>query len=300
MMKWRMLLFPGLLLLLVVGCGEADDQQAAVDALGVSLTQTATIRDAAATAEAAVTPEPTVSESEKPTSTPATDLVATRTFEVNSTADARHAEETRVANESDAAAAATADFEQPVRNVLSNYGVDPARGRVAWIQEDVVIETEGYQAIQWKNQRLGTPVRDFVLSADITWNTQYATTGCGFLLRTDDNEDAGNRYILGVTRGAEGHAVFSIQKDGEIMIDDSVDFFANGIDPLFEWQNDTTNRLTVVARGDRFDIYTNDTFLGAVEPGYGFLNGFVAFLAVNESGNTRCEFDNAWLWQIQE
>jgi hypothetical protein len=298
MMKWRILLLPALLLLLVVGCGETDDQQAAVDALGVSLTQTATIRDAAATAEAAVTPEPTVSESEKPTPTPATDIVATRAVEVTQTAVVRHAEQTRVAATRAAEATATAVFEQPIRDALPRYGVDPERGRVDWMQNEIV-ESEGYEDFDWKNRRVGTWVGDFVLSADITWNTQYDVSGCGFVIRSDDNEEAGNRYLIGLTRGAQGHAVFFVQQNGEVDLNDAVDIYANGIDPNFEWQNDTTNRMTIVGRGDKFDIYTNDTRIGTVEPGFGFLSGRVAFLSINQSGWTRCEFDNAWLWLIE-
>jgi hypothetical protein len=44
------------------------------------------------------------------------------------------------------------------------------------------------------------------------------------------------------------------------------DIYAYNIDPAFDWQNNATNRLTVVGRGNRFSIYTNGTFIGEIDP----------------------------------
>ncbi|HUV28997.1 MAG TPA: hypothetical protein VMW34_16665 [Anaerolineales bacterium] len=42
------------------------------------------------------------------------------------------------------------------------------------------------------------------------------------------------------------------------------DIYAYGLDSNFQWQNDTTHRFTIVGRGDRFTIYTNDTLIGEI------------------------------------
>lgn len=47
---------------------------------------------------------------------------------------------------------------------------------------------------------------------------------------------------------------------GEVV--NAKDIFAYGIDNEFEWQNDTTNNLTVVGRGPIMTIYTNGTKIG--------------------------------------
>jgi hypothetical protein len=300
-MKKRLtLVVVGVLCVLVsaIACSQPPAPDDATGGILQSLTETAVAQSLAATA--AVTATPSASEEFKePTATPGVDIRGTVEAEVTATAQARQTTEAAASSSAAATADAQTAAEQPVRDALPRYGVDPAAGRVAWMQDGIVIETEGFESYQWQNTRVGTVVRDFVLSADITWNTRFGTTGCGFILRTDDNEDAGNRYVLIITRGAQGHAIFTVQKAGEVSLDDTVDMYANGIDPLFEWQNDTTNRLTVVGRGDAFDVYTNNTYLDTVEPGYGFLEGFVAFVALNESGDTRCAFDNAWLWLIE-
>jgi hypothetical protein len=126
-------------------------------------------------------------------------------------------------------------------------------------------------------------------------------------------------------------------------------------DPKFEWDNDSTNRLTVVGRANVFTIYSNDYLIGEViggEPpkqpiyptppptpegqlagaaldrynqlisqyedeleqaqsGYqrqlqlyeeyntDFREGFMTLGAMNESGFTKCQFDNTWLFTIE-
>jgi hypothetical protein len=88
-------------------------------------------------------------------------------------------------------------------------------------------------------------------------------------------------------------------EDGNAITDEITDYYANGIDPEFEWQNDTTNRMVVVGRGNTFSIYTNGTLLGEVTPSVAYDRGFIAFVALNESGYTRCHFDNTYLWLLE-
>jgi hypothetical protein len=54
----------------------------------------------------------------------------------------------------------------------------------------------------------------------------------------------------------------------------------------------------VVGQGNTFTIYTNGTKIGEVTPSVTFDRGFTAFTALNESGDTTCRFDNAWLWLL--
>jgi hypothetical protein len=250
--------------------------------------------------------------------------------------------------------AATAAAAAPIQAELAKYGVDPGQGRLGWIHPPVSLEVEGYMQYDYANEFIGTVAKDFVVSADITWNTVTGLSGCGFVLRSDGNQDALNQYLAIATRGASGHVVFGTMADGELVT--GQDIYAYGIDPNFDWQNDVTNRLTVVGRGNSFGIYTNDTFIGEVDPSAPppqpylpsppqepvdtndreamakyqaaraayqsvvaeiqenyrkrldayenadtkFERGFIAMVALSESGLTLCQFDNAWLWLIDE
>lgn len=263
--------------LLLTACNSGSDGQiATAEALGQALVRTATAQAASAVDQGQV--------------------VATAEAQATSQGEIIEATQVAAATEVALAEAATAVAVMPIEAELLTIGIEPSHGRVGWIHDPVTVKVEGYLQYGYANEFLETVAADFVVAADITWNTQYGSTGCGFVLRSDGNEEAFNQYLVIATRGAEGHVGFIVQRDGEVSVDESEEIYANGIDPLFEWQNDTTNRIVVVGRGDTFAIYTNGTKIGEITTEAGFEKGFVAFVALNESGFTTCHYDNAWLW----
>ena len=314
--------------------GESPDFEATSQALSASILSTST-------AAAAGNLDPTA-------------LISTA--QAQATALIQGAEATRAAlsDQSSQAQTATAVAFSPIQAELPKYGVDPNQGKPGWIHPPLTLDVEGYMQYDYANQFLGTVAKDFVVSADITWNTTTGISGCGFVMRSDGNQQDPSQYLTVATRGASGHVVFGTMAQGELVT--WHDIYAYGIDPNFDWQNDTTNRLTVVGHGDRFTIYTNDTLLGEVDPSQPppqprlpappvepsdkegkeamaayqvareeyqqvvadiqatyrkrldtfktaetkFDRGFIAMLALSESGKTHCEFNNAWLWLINE
>ena len=174
------------------------------------------------------------------------------------------ATQTAQASLSEADRAATATAFAPFSADLPNYGVDPTKGRPGWIHPPLEINIEGYHTYDYGNRFIGTVADDFVVSADITWNTRFGTSGCGFVLRSDGNEDGLNQHLVIATRAALGHIIFSTMADGEVV--NGYDMYAYGLDPEFDWHNDTTNRLTVVGVDNKFSIYTNGTMVGEIIP----------------------------------
>lgn len=302
MKKRPFFLFLLALLAPVLACGlpgsSNADATATLAALNTSIAQSA---QANATPTIEV-PESGVEEADAPTATTAPGNGASA---AQATATARSVQATvttsAAVTQEALDAAATSTRRAPVLEELATtYGVDPNQGRLAWIHQPITIETEGYLQYNYANQNISTVAQDFVLAGDITWNTRFGTTGCGFVLRSDgDEEENFDQYLVIATRGASGHVGFVIMQDGEVKTNEITDIYANGIDPLFEWQNDTTNRLAVVARGNTFTIYTNGTRIGEVTPSVAYERGFVAFVALNESGDTTCHYENTWLWLIE-
>ena len=249
------------------------------------------------------------------------------------------------------AMAATATAESPIRAELPTYGIDPANGHVGWIHPPAELSVSGYMQYDYVNQFLGTVAQNFVFSTDITWDTQYGTSGCGMALRSNGNQDALSQYLVIATRGANGHIVFSSMLDGKLQ--NGIDSYANYLDPKFQTENGSTNRLTVVGRGNTLTIFTNGVQIDQVVAGEQpvlvlpsapeappagasadqlakfdqdlsahndlvarissnykpnlaiiqaetpyFERGFVAFVALSESGTTNCQFNNGWLWII--
>ena len=248
--------------------------------------------------------------------------------------------------------AATATAVAPILAELPQYGVDPKAGQMGWIHPPATLETHGYMQYAYVNRFIATVARDFVVSSDITWNSQYSTNGCGFVLRSDGNKKALNQYIAVLTQEAIGHLVFAFMVNGKVLT--GRDIYASGRDPSFRWENGKTNRLTIVARGNIFQIYTNGSLIGKIdvsappplptfpdapkkpddttdaaamadyqaklkehdqdvkkiEDNYQaqqravsnaktvFDRGFIALVVLSESGSTHCDFNNTWLWLI--
>lgn len=284
----------------LVACGGSDEaaQQATADAMFSQIQAEATPESAPAEA----TPEP----DQPPTDTPADesppeeaapadepDVAATESAAALSATAV--AVQTAQANE---AVVAQATLE-PIQAELATYGVAPNDGSLAWVHPPISMEVTDFEDFDYANQRLLTVARDFVLVADVTWNSRFAESGCGFVVRSDGKEEEGvNQYIIGMTRGAEGHVLWAEQIGGEVDLNTVTDYYANGLDPLFEWQNDTTNRIAIVGRGQEFTLYSNGTRLGTIQAQSGFEEGFVAFIAINRSGGIRCDYNNAWLWRM--
>jgi len=152
----------------------------------------------------------------------------------------------------------------PILAELPKYGVDPSEGKVAWIHPPVSLDASGYNQYEYINHFLGTVVTDFVLSADINWDTVGSTSGCGFVVRSDGNKEAVNQYVAIITRVAQGHFLFATMSNGEVVT--GQDFYPHTNDKSFNSENLTTNRLTLVGRGNHFSVYTNGTFVGEVDP----------------------------------
>jgi hypothetical protein len=263
--------------------GGGSDRQSTVEAFGTSVAASAT---AILIPTETLTPEPESSED------------ATEQVIIDITADSSEAE-TQVAVQSTelAVQAATAAAEAPILAELPRYGVDPSAGRVAWIHPPVNLDIEGFEQFSYANQFAATVVTDFVVAADIFWNTQFGTSGCGLVLRSNGNEESLDQYLVVATRGGNGRVGFTVMESGEVI--EVYDMYARGIDPLFASANDTTNRLAIVGRGTTFQVFTNGTLIGQVEDSR-YEIGFIALVALNQSGTTHCGYSNTWLWRFNQ
>jgi len=267
--------------------GGRGDQSATAQALLETLKQTATAISTV------------VAETAAGTSLPPDLGGAVQTAQVLATEGRQGVEATLAAVGTQQAAmqAATAAAAVPILAELPLYGVDPGQGRVGWIHPPVTLDIQGFMQYAYENQFIITVARDFVVSADITWNTTTGLSGCGFVLRSNGEEEALDQYLAIATRGANGHVIFATMIDGDLIEEATQDMYARGTDPLFTSANDTTNRLTVVGRGSTFTFFTNGTQIGQVTAAE-FEKGFIALVGLSESGRAICQFQNAWLWLI--
>ena len=117
---------------------------------------------------------------------------------------------TQVVNMSADSLTATASAFAPILSELPKYGVDPSEGKIGWVHPPVSMDASGYHHFEYVNYFLGTLAQDFVISADITWNTVGSTSGCGFVMRSDGNTDALDQYVAIITRVARVRKRFGL------------------------------------------------------------------------------------------
>ena len=224
----------------------SDDRLSTVEALETSIAGTVT-----AAANPSV-PTPVVEQAPAPATQPAAVVVATQEVVLPPT----------IAVDLSATQAALA----PIQADLSIYGVDPdpSQGYLGWIQPPLHLEVNQYRGQKFDNKFPMVMAQNFTMSSDITWNTQYGGSGCGFVFRSNGDQKSPSQYMVVATRLASGHVFFAVMAQGQMMI--VKDFYANGIDPRYDANNGATNRLAVVGRDMNFSVYTNGTKLGDVNP----------------------------------
>jgi hypothetical protein len=251
------------------------------------------------------------------------------------------------------ASQATSAAASPIVSELPVYGLDANSGEAGWMHNPLTLDLTAYHDFKYGNDYMNVTAADFVLAGDINWDTQYGGSGCGFMFRSNGDQNNPDQYMVLATRFATGHVVFMALQDGQIA--NFKDFYPRTEDKSFQIDNGTTNRLAIVARGNLIDIYTNGVKIGSVDTtqppkrpalpaapqppadlsnipavqGYEaqikefnqqtgqinsnfqlaqqnfskepaiFSDGFLAMVALSESGHTICNFNNTWLWQLK-
>ncbi len=245
---YRIILIFAALLVAGLACNftpdnESDDRNATVEALSTSVAGTTTaIAQESLSTQPVQEVIPTVPQAAVPAQ-PTIDLQATE-----------------MAGQMAATEAALA----PIKAELASYGVDPNAGQIGFIHPPLRLEVDQYMGKSFGNNFANVVAQDFVLSADITWDTEYGAAGCALVFRSDGDQSKPNQYMVWMTRLTSGRVEFTVFAEGQIV--GIHDFYANGIDPDFNGANGAVNKLAIVGRGLKFDIYTNGTKLGVGDP----------------------------------
>jgi len=260
----RVILIFSILFVMMLACnfspeGNSDDRDATVQSLSTSVAATTTaIAVEVQTTPAIAQPQATV----PPVVEVPAPAVPQATEDLQATQAAGQAlAATEAAGQ---ALAATEAAIAPLKADLARYGVDPQRGQLAWVHPPLRLEIDQYMGRSFGNNFPTVIVQDFLLSADIVWDTEYGAAGCAFVFRSDGNQSKPNQYMVWMTRLTNGRVDFMVFAQGQLV--GVRDFYANGIDAAFDGGNGATNNLTVVGRGNQFKVYTNGELLGSADP----------------------------------
>jgi hypothetical protein len=187
------------------------------------------------------------------------------TAQVKATQESRDISATQTAQLAgrDVTKLATSTITAPIIAELSMYGFDASSGKVGWIHDPLTLDVSGYQEFAYGNDHMNVTAKNFVLASDITWNTQYGDSGCGFMFRSNGDQQNPDAYMVIATRFANGRVIFTALSDGDLA--NIHDFYPKDSDRSFQWENDTTNRFVIVARDNLIEIYTNGAKIGEID-----------------------------------
>jgi hypothetical protein len=185
---------------------------------------------------------------------------------------------------------------------LKKIGLSSSEGHLAWSQDQPVsLNLNTYR--EDKSEITGNEqvFSDFVFKADITWDSSYGWIWCGLIFRADSNIDKGAYYLLAMGRGYSDIG-FSLAKYYD-MIYVNNDIWEGHLYDVTQASdainitNGATNSLIIVVRGNEFVPYINGAEQELASDS-NQVEGMVGFVAWQQSGETTCTFDNAWVWAL--
>lgn len=193
----------------------------------------------------------------------ASNQLATAIAKATSNSAEIYATQTLLASLNDKSKMATATAIAPVVAELPRYGVKPGQGHVAWMQKPITIDLNGYQQYGYANDYSQVTAGNFVLVSDIKWYTYNSLSACGFMFRSNGDKNKPNQYMVFITRFATGYLAFAATMNGDIA--NVRTFYPKQQDKSFDWSNNATNRLAVVADGNAINVYTNGVLIGEID-----------------------------------
>ncbi len=267
---WQHLLFLSVTLVVLLACGSTPDP-------------TATLPPPPPTEEVA-TEEAVVVVPQEPTNTTAPVIPPTATPDYQATLD------------HDATLEAQASVGK-ILDWLSDINIDLPRGyRVPITSDSARLKVTSYMGQEYEKI---TPdeLNDFIIGVDITWNSSSGLAGCGLILRSEADPNRGSSYQFAIRR-LSGAGSWDI----EYFIDGKYKGNVTGgvrYHKAIDYKQDSTNRVIVTVIGEEYIVYVNGERLSSAYSGVK-LDGHVSFLAWQESGNTTCTFNDAWIWAVTD
>lgn len=226
------------------------------------------------------TPEPTFTP--LPTETPT--LVPTSTPDKTATAIVRATETaSNVLDELD--------------RVLGDTDIPYEKGHLAWQQAKPMSVTLHGPSADYVEIDKDLTAGNFILKSDVTWNATGLLL-CGAIFRSEPNLEDGKQYQFVFMRfsGLPAWAI-EVHEYGRFKNSPSDVQFSAAIDQ----GNDATNQFILIARDEQFNLYLNKASQGRYfDYSKQRMDGSFALLAIQESGDGSCEFQNSWLWSLDE
>jgi hypothetical protein len=245
---------------------------------------TATVTEAPPTDTA----EPTSTQ----TATPTTEPTATETAAPTATRGPD-----RKATEQAKSTQAAEKFFLEIGEELETVGVNPEIGYLMWVQDrPVVLEMDSYGDWFFDPFADGMVASDFVLKTDVTWESSSGLATCGFIFRSEKNIEIGKQYYFEMLR-LSGLPAWDIVYLKDNFLEKNVSEIRTN--SAIHQEQGSKNEVILIAEQDQFTVYFNDTRAGSFyDYSKNMLEGYFAFAAWQESGQSSCTFTDTWVWSL--
>ena len=239
---------------------------------------------------AATTPTPPPTDSQTPTPTASPTPAPTNTSPPTATPDLAA---TAAVN----ATLAASDVMSDLQKVLGEEDIHFENGHLAWQQNDPLrIEMKGpdHQILDIDDK---LTAGDFVFKSDVTWDATGLLL-CGAAFRSEPDLDEGKQYQFLFLRfsGLPAWAI-QVHEFGQFKNSPTKTRYSDALD----LDNGATNEFMLAVQDDHFTLYLNGARQGTY---YDYskqrADGSFGFLAIQQSGRGSCEFQNSWVWSLDE
>jgi hypothetical protein len=181
--------------------------------------------------------------------------------------------------------------------VLAGEDIPYKRGHLAWQQNDLLnIEMSGpdHKTLEIDED---LSAGDFILKSDVTWDATGLLL-CGAIFRSEPSLEEGKQYKFLFLRfsGLPAWAI-EVHEFGQYKNSPTKTKFSDALDLA----NGATNQVLLAVQDDHFTLYLNKARQGTY---YDYskqrADGSFGFLGMQQSGKGSCEFENSWVWSLDE
>ena len=197
--------------------------------------------------------------------TPTTDF-AVETAAAQATQAANDAAATQVAQQTQDAVAvlgATKTAIAPIEISLAGLGVMTSEGKIYVADPDVKQHGSGFQQLFYSDQFPGVSGKDVAIQSDILWESKFGDAGCGFAIRSNGGGAKATQYVILAMRELGGYISFRIMNEGNII--NKIDTYPQMYNPKFSWANGVTNRIAVVMRGTKAQVFSDGVIIAVID-----------------------------------
>lgn len=233
------------------------------------------------------TPTPLPTQTPTPTDTPVPTDTPTPTPDLKAT---EAAQATADAEVTQAALAAE------VAKEIESYSIPTDQGSLVFFSEGgIPITIDQYDSSNVILLNPGVSYENYVLHADVSWESTSGLAGCGIIFHADTSE-TGAYYNFRALRlsGVPAWAVLYIE-DGQLKFMPTGDVRTNN---AIDLKQNSLNSYVLVVEEKLLTVYANEKRLGAVDITKQ-TSGEIAFEVFQESGVTTCTLDRIWVWSLR-